>query len=294
LADQLAETAWAIRYWRPDARLAPYVSGYHDFSIIVPHGKRQLDTFFPGWANIRMTFDAQPWSIKIGRKIFDPVPENALFGPTSHAGYSNAGTGRLVGFGLTPAGWVQFFPNKDLSRFADQIVGLETILPDCANLRHALEAAPDVPAVLDAYLLGRLQPQAPENSQIAHLAAVLGDASILTVQQLSIRVGLTPGQLLRLAKVAFGFTPKLLLRRARFLRALDALETVERGHWKDAAAQAGYWDGSHFLRDCHLFMGQPLGDYLKMPRPINRASRQLRAQVLGAPMQSLHQPDPPA
>ena len=289
MAEHFADAAWEIRYWRPDTRLAPYVSGYHDFRITLDGTQRQTDTFFPGWANIRLTFDAEPWSIKIGRRIFDPVPENALFGPTSHARYSNAGSGRLIGFGLTPGGWARFFPHSDLSLFADRVVPLERLLPDCIDLRSALAEAADVQAALDSYLLDRLKVQTPDNPHIAPLMAALGDPAIVSVAQLSCRLNLTAGRLLRLAKASFGFTPKLLLRRARFLRALDVLEAVDRGHWQDAAGWAGYWDGSHFLRDCHLFMGQPLGDYLKMPRPINRASRALRSEILGAPMQSLHQ-----
>lgn len=289
MPNPLADPAWAIRYWRPDSRLGAYVSGYHDFRLTLDEGRRQADTFFPGWANVRFTFDAGPWSIKIGRRMFDPVPENAVFGPTSHSGYSDAGSGRLVGFGLTPAGWARFFPRADLSKFADRVVALEPLLPDCDSLRHALGGAADPSIVLDDYLLARLEGQPVENPHIAPLMAALGDPLIVSVPQLCTRLQLTQGQVLRLAKAAFGFAPKLLLRRARFLRALDALETIDRGQWKDAAAVAGYWDGSHFLRDCHLFLGQALGDYLKMPRPINRASRQLRAQVLGAPMQSLHQ-----
>ena len=285
----IADAPWEIRYWRPDPGLAHYVSGYHDFRIALDQVQRQADTFFPGWANIRLTFDAQPWSIRIGRRMFDPVPDNALFGPSSHAGYSDAGSGRLVGFGLTPAGWARFFPRVDLSLFADRVVPLERVLPGCADLRRMLGEAFDVPAVFDRYLLERLNGRSLENPHIAPLMTALGDPMIVSVPQLCDHLNLTSERLLRLAKATFGFTPKLLLRRARFLRALDVLETVDRGHWRQAAGRAGYWDGSHFLRDCHLFMGQPLGDYLKMPRPINRASRALRSEVLGAPMQSLHQ-----
>ena len=284
-----ADVPWTVRYWQPDPGLARYVSGYHDFRIALAQGQRQTDTFFPGWANVRFTFDAERWSIRIGRRMFDPVPDNALFGPTSHAGYSDAGSGRLVGFGLTPAGWAQLFPRVDLSLFADRVVPLEHVLPGCADLRRMLGETCDVPAVFDRYLLERLSGGSLNNPHIAPLMAALGDPAIVAVPELCSRLDLTSGRLLRLAKANFGFTPKLLLRRARFLRALDVLETLDRGQWRDAAGQAGYWDGSHFLRDCHLFMGQPLGDYLKMPRPINRASRALRSEVLGAPMQSLHQ-----
>lgn len=52
--------------------------------------------------------------------------------------------------------------------------------------------------------------------------------------------------------------------------------------------EAGYYDHSHFLRDCRLFLGMPLRDFARLPKPMAEISMRLRAQVLGAPTQALH------
>lgn len=277
-----------VDFWRPDPRLAPYVSGYHRY-VLGGDGTRRSDVFFPSWANIRFSFDADPWSIAIGRRKFDPVPDNAFFGPSSHAGYVDAGRGTLVGIGLTPLGWARLH-GGDLSRFADRVVELGMVSPVWRGLRDAVTAAPSPAPVFDACLLTQLDEGAPDNPAIPIIAGRLLDPTIDKVADLGAGLDLTDRQVARLSRVIFGFTPKLLLRRARFLRALDGVRATERGLWMEAVRHAGYWDGPHFLRDCNLFLGMSLGQFMSMDRPINRASIRMRNDVLGASMQSLHQP----
>ena len=90
----------------------------------------------------------------------------------------------------------------------------------------------------------------------------------------------------RLAARAFGFPPKLLLRRARFLRSLHAVRRVE-SHDRNTAIDPGYTDYSHFVRDAHTFLGMSPGAFLKLDRPLFRQSAMLRDQILGAPAQAL-------
>ena len=136
-----------------------------------------------------------------------------------------------------------------------------------------------------------LKDEPRERCAVDTIAARLLDPAIDRVADLGVGLGLSDRQVARLTRTCFGFTPKLLLRRARFLRALNAIRGADRGSWASAARHAGYWDGAHFLRDCHAFLGVSLGDFMAMPRPLNRLSMQRRDEVLGAPMQTLHQQD---
>jgi methylphosphotriester-DNA--protein-cysteine methyltransferase len=99
-----------------------------------------------------------------------------------------------------------------------------------------------------------------------------------------------PRAFLRLALLAFGFRPKLLLRRARFVRTLTRLEEEPEANWVDVL-DLGYHDQSHFIRDSHEFLNMAPGDFLRLPRPINAVSTRLRRAMLGAPAQALHRPD---
>jgi hypothetical protein len=281
----------SVDFWSPDPRLKRYVSGYHRYTLIKTGTDLFSDVFFPAWSNIRFTLHAEPWSVRIGHRAFNPVPECAFFGPTSHAGYVSAGSGVLIGIGLTPAGWARLH-GGNVSLWADRIAPMDQVFPSLASARDKLQRTGDLATFFDSLLLDRLPNAPPENTAIEVITARLLDPAIDKVENLGAGLGLNARQVGRLTRTCFGFTPKLLLRRARFLRAFDAIRTLDRGLWAGAIRDAGYWDGSHFLRDCHLFLDRTLGDFMAMERPINRISMRRRDEVLGAPMQSLYSSDP--
>ncbi len=285
-----ADDRFAMRYWEPDPALRPYLFGYHVYEVMLPPGERMHDVFFPAWSNIRFTIEGEPWSIRIGRRSFDPVPAAALFGPTSEAGYTSFGRGTMIGAAITPRGWARFF-GRDASLHADRVTPFDRLLgEEATGLWLRLRAGAPPREVFDAWFLDRLAKTAPEPPEIASLFDAVNDPAVGTAAAAAERSGLGGRALGRLSRGAFGFTPKLLLRRARFLRALMGALAMERGHWSDALAPAGYYDQSHFLRDCRLFLGMPLGAFVAFPKPVAEVSMRLRTQRLGAPTQALHGP----
>ena len=279
----------SLQYQKPAASLARYVSGYHLYTVELAPGEALHDAFFPAWTNIRFTLDAPPWRVRIGRRNFDPVPAAALFGPTSHVGYLTSGSGVLAGVGITPQGWARFMGGLNASAFADRVTPLATVWPErTAELAAAIAEARDPRAVLEPMLLDLLNKTEPESPLVSELFELLMRPDIITVAEVTARLGLNPRALARLSQTHFGFTPKLLLRRARFMRALMGMQQVERGQWSTLVEAAGYHDQSHFVRDCRLFLGMPLGRFMALPKPMNEASMRLRTAVLGAPAQSLH------
>lgn len=280
----------AVRFWQPAAPLRPYISGYHRYALDLPPGVRLSDAFYPAWMNLRFTLDAtEPWSVRIGRRTFSPVPDCALFGPTSHAGYVDAPRGILIGVGLTPPGWARLI-GGDASRVANRVVPLAAHVPAAASLMADLADGAPPDRLFDGFFLAMLRERPAEEPAVEPLFEQLADPQVQNVGDLAATLGLTARQLMRVSRVNFGFTPKLLLRRARFVRALTDAMARDRGQWAETVRQAGYFDQSHFLRDCHLFLGQTLGQFEAMPRPLNRASAAARRATLGAPMQSMHDP----
>ena len=73
-----------IAYWQPHPDLRPYVSGYHFYRVAAPAGGVARDVFFPSWSLLRFAFDAEPWSVRLGRRLFAPVPAASFAGPSSH------------------------------------------------------------------------------------------------------------------------------------------------------------------------------------------------------------------
>ena len=279
-----------MRYWKPAPALAGLVSGYHLYAVEVTGAEPHRDVFQPGWANLRFLLTRETdWRIRLGGGAWQSIGECALFGPTSVVAWSKSGSGVVVGAGLTPLGWSRM-SSVPAAEWANKVGGCAAVLgADVAALRTLLlGAASDdaLPVLLDAFLIGALGRAGKLETAIGRLDQALLDPGVDTVAALAERVGLTPRSLERLAARAFGFAPKLLLRRARFLRSLHAIRLADAAD-RSAAIDAGYTDYSHFVRDAHEFLGMSPQAFLKLDNPLFVQSAKLREQVLGAPAQAL-------
>ncbi|WP_294197515.1 helix-turn-helix domain-containing protein, partial [uncultured Sphingomonas sp.] len=239
--------------------------------------------FFPSVATIRISLrDSPAWSLKIGSRLIDPMPRVALTGPTSYAGYLTCHGGELVGVGLLPFGWAQIF-GGDVSRFANRVVSLDEIDPGADMLRDALEGEQPFEVALGAWLEARLERRPPADPRIEILCEMLRDPATTRIETVAESLDMSPRALAAMTRVNFGFTPKLLLRRTRFLRALSIMLTNPDGG-PAALEAAGYWDRSHFLRDSHLFLGCSVRDFSRRRGPHNQVAITARTQALGTPV----------
>jgi AraC-like DNA-binding protein len=284
--------AFHLSYWPPAPALAAYVTGYHSYCVEV--ADEFSDVLFPGWAAIRFTRPPGAWRVRLGNRCFDPVPEASLFGASSYAGYSSGRSGAVVGAGLTPVGWRRLI-GGDASRYANKVVPLRAVLgDDAATLAGALaEGAPPV-ALFDDYFTARLEQSRPERPELQRLVQLVSGGAAATATDVARIIGIHPRALIKLCKLDCGFAPKLLLRRARFMRAAVALVQRQRGAWVRAIAAAGYFDQSHFVRDCQLFLGMSWSEFATLPKPLNDRTVELRRRALGASVQALHGSDDPS
>ena len=70
-----------------------------------------------------------------------------------------------------------------------------------------------------------------------------------------------------MCKRYFGFTPKKLLQRQRFLRSLAQYMLEPSLTWSDALDDQ-YYDQPQFVRDFRSFMGMSPRAYADLPHPI--------------------------
>lgn len=279
-----------MAYWKPDPALAPYISGYHLYAVENDGGERPEDVFFPAWQNLR--FNLTPlsgWEVRPPGGDWQSVGAAALFGPSSGITPTRSGSGIAIGFGMRPCGFGHL-SNQPAALWANRVGDAAGALRlDLDKLRAELmEAREDgeIPRILDAALLAAIRPEPRLDARILGIEAALVHRDFNRMGHLAEDLKISPRTLQRLAARVFGFQPKLLLRRARFLRSLDAVRQAARGD-KAAAIDTSYVDYSHFVKEAHYFLGMSPKAFLALDTPLARQSMALRRQVLGAPVQAL-------
>ena len=276
--------------WPAPADLAPYISGYHLYAVGETGGEPHRGAFEPAWASVRLAITAgSDWKVRPARRDWLAPPPVSLFGPSSALIWSESAAGILIGAGIRPRGWLRLFA-RPAREWADRIVeapALGRLSPDAVRDRFlALPEDDAVPRAFDALFREALRPPSADDAAIARVEAALVNPAIGSVFELTSTTGLSARRLERLAHRAFGFPPKLLLRRARFLRSLHAMRSARRGTGATVIDPA-YTDYSHFVRDSHDFLGISPQAFLKLDMPLLRRSLELRKQVLGTPAQAL-------
>jgi AraC-like DNA-binding protein len=277
-----------LRFHLPDPGLRDCISSYYALEV----GNDAIDDrLHPEWGNIRFALCGDwSWSLTGG---VDPSPSATLFGPTGKsARITGSARARLFGIGLLPLGWAQLI-QAPAKLFANRMVPLSELWGDTAErLRQALQHdADDSERVrrLDAMLLGLLADAPPPEPHLAPIHRALASGDIATVSAFAAEVGVTERTLERLCPKLFGFAPKPLLRRQRFLRSLDRVV-----HNPDRTLtellEESYADQSHFVREFRAFMGLSPTAYFAEPRTMMRLAAAERERVVGQTMQGLHRP----
>ncbi|UGQ45947.1 helix-turn-helix domain-containing protein [Massilia endophytica] len=102
---------------------------------------------------------------------------------------------------------------------------------------------------------------------LAAVRAIEAAGGALAVEPLAARLGVSRQHLSRQFGQQVGLTPKLFARITRFRRAADAVRGRRHPDWAAVAAECGYFDQSHLIRDFHDFAALtpeqfllPLGD----------------------------------
>jgi AraC-like DNA-binding protein len=277
-----------LRYSHPAERLRPYISSY---SFMDVEGEEPLSSLLqPGWANLRFVLAGQGTMRVAGSERSSRDMPARIFGPTSRAYELTAlPPTRAIGVGLLPLGWAHFV-GQPAHRFADRVEPLQMVFDAAEPLLQALrETAGDdaARAVLDGFFLrlDEARPGPPPYLIRAH--ELLLDPQIATVEQVAARLGLSSRHLARLSLDMFGFPPKLLLRRQRFLRTMVALRGRPAESWATVLDEA-YYDQSHFVHDCHRFLGMSLSAFFARQPAFFDYVTGLRRQSIGQPLQGLH------
>lgn len=288
-----AGNAVEIRFVLPAPALAPFVTTFYcTFVHRAPDGGWMEDWLHPEWANLRFLAYAEAQQVIGAGELVDCTPIT-LAGPTSRATRFRLGQGRAWGVGLLPAGWAALF-GAQAGDYADRIVdgaadpAFASLTPLAEELARTHGGFAVELAVIERHMAQLLEGAVPDPA-ITRLTAALVDPDLATVADLAARMGMTIRTLERLAGRAFGFPPKLLIRRSRFLRSLAQYMLDPSLRWL-GTLDWQYHDQSHFVRDFKRFMGMSPSAYGRLDKPLLTAAAQARMKAVGQAVQGLHRP----
>jgi AraC-like DNA-binding protein len=272
----------------PSAPLRHLISGYFvsDSTASPPI----IDYSVPEWASVRIMCRGDV-SITLPGGHDVAMAESFFQGPTNRSFRFALGDHRMVGIGLLPAALARFW-DIDVSKLVNAVFPLERVLAQAdAAFSESVQkrnTPEDIFAFLDAHFLGLLD--ATANTQTVQLTLALNrhinDPAITRIEDLAAAMNLSHSTLTNLCKRRFGFPPKQLLRRQRFLRMLEALQARPYAEWPEFV-DPQYSDQSHMIRDFKQVMGLSPSQYLAMPRAIQKASSALRTKTMGRALQGL-------
>jgi methylphosphotriester-DNA--protein-cysteine methyltransferase len=274
-----------VRFALPATALRGLITSY--YQVVAP---APLEDFLhPEWGNIRFSTRGQ-WSLS-RPGCNDPTPERtSLFGPTDRTGMVRTpGDAASVGIGLTALGWVMLI-GEPADRHANRVCDLGQVYGAAAEhlwqqLRTADWAASV--ALLDGFFTAKAAAAPPPDPMIALVEAALVDGNIDTAHDFAASLGLNERTLARLCQRVFGFAPKRLLRRQRFLRTLaDIGDRLDQP--LAALLDGSYFDQSHFNREFKAYMGMTPLAYFHSPRQMMRRAAAERLRTMGAMVQGLH------
>jgi len=281
-----------VRFFPPPPEFADCFTSIYRVELSVDEGARVEDWLQPEWGNLRMFAGDLP----IAQIADRPQVADARFtvtGPSSLSNRFSLGSTRMWGIGLLPLGWARLVRrpaiayanfmadaerHPDFTRFAPLADVFSDERDDEAEFARVVAA------------LRAIDGPVREADRIRAVHAAMVEPGLGSVADFAARAGLSTRALERVCRRHFGFPPKLLLRRQRFMRSLAAFMLAGGdGKWS-AAIDDLYTDQAHFNRECHDFMGMGPREYAALPHPILMSFMAERARAHGSPAQVLDRP----
>jgi len=229
----------------------------------LPPGRRSVVQLLPHPC-VNLVFDGATVLVAgVGRELFS---------------YPLEGRGQVFGVKFRPGGFYPFL-RRPVVDITDTYLPLAALwgAADADRMTHDLrDARGDRDALIEAaeaHLEKHRPAPDPEVETIGRIVeALLRDRAITRVEDVTDRFGLSARTLQRLFQRYVGVTPKWVLKRYRLHEAAARLADRPGRPWAEVAADLGYFDQSHFIRDFTRAVGLT-------PTAYAEASRHRRAPV---------------
>ncbi|MGW7200208.1 AraC family transcriptional regulator [Streptomyces chryseus] len=171
------------------------------------------------------------------------------------------GRGRVCGIQFRPGGFRPFLADRPVSDLTGRRLPFPEVLPGFRAAPAAVlgpEAEDARVAALDDFLLALGPAPDPQAERAMALAARLReDRSIRRVGELADTAGMSVRSVQRLFAAYVGVSPKWVILRYRVHEALERAGADAPPDWAALAAELGYSDQAHLVRDFTARVGVP-------------------------------------
>lgn len=286
----------AAAFREPPPEFAGCFTSLYHLTLDLPPGAAPLTDYLqPEWGNIRFFCGTPPEAAIGGHRV-----KGARFvatGPSSLPCRFALGPVRMWGVGFLPLGWARFV-EADASACANLVCD-GAAHPAFAPFADLAEVLCDPEASLEeqhealvAMLRGAMR-ESRDEPRIARVHAALVSGDHASVHDLADACAMSIRTLERVCTRYFGFAPKLLMRRQRFMRSLATFMLQPGRRWTEAM-DAHYHDQAQFTREFRNFMTMNPSEYAALDHPILTSFMEARARAWGSAAQTLDPPQPPA
>jgi AraC-like DNA-binding protein len=270
------------RNYPPTSSLAPFIRRHYVFEADLPSDYEMVDRLLAETAFVRILLRGD-WEGEETPGKWKPFKGVFLFGAnTRPMPVRVRGPFKVVGFSIKPGGWRALF-EQFAADYVDKITPLSDAWPELVpSLLAETEAAVDdkrivaaMENMLQQQLKTRWKPR--EELLISKFEAMARFDSTLRIDQISERLGLSVRQMERRCLSSFGHSPKLVMRRSRFLDMAAAM----RGFSTQSEAELAlfrYFDQSHLNREFKRFAGSTPGAFRRADTPLFTAGLKLRSE----------------
>lgn len=247
---------FSLSRFEPGPPLKPFVEHYwairYDLHAEPPYTQTVLS-----YPNVHLVFEHDDGG---RRALLYGIPKRPFVRELS-------GAGRVLGVKFHAGGFYPFW-QQDVSLLTGATIAASEVFgTDVDGWTDAvLDAGDDAAMAKQAEIaLSKLLPGRDAQAELAaHIVReAMNDRSIIKVEQMSERAGLSIRQLQRLFGKYIGVTPKWVIKRFRLQEAAERLERVESAQWAELAVQLGYFDQAHFIKDFKSVLGQSPVAYKK-------------------------------
>lgn len=259
---------------QPRPPLNRFIECFWTLESDVNSGLTKPESILPdGCVELILNFGA-PFSELIDNGLRRRQPAHFLVGQmTQPVSIAPTGPVQVLGVRFHPAGTSQFL-HLPMHEMTNQIVELEAIDPalarDLIAVACSVTSLQQKVAAIETCLAARVREISGDFRFIELAASAVRRGGKITVDRLSADAGISGRQLERRFLRDVGIGPKMFCRILRFQQVFQAVEQQDAG-WAAVAADCGYYDQAHLIRDFQEFARQTPAVQMAQSGPLTEA-----------------------